>query len=216
MGLLKDVLKIILWIAVFLGILVAVGRFTIWEPGEAPDNAMAPNIWKGDKFIILTRGTVERGSVVYCHHPVYNGQVVIGRVVGLPGDTLEIIDGQLKINGDDVFSEWDKNPMTVLDRESSINVITARFRKGSQNINGRDFNIMMAEGGTPPQLAQTEVKSGYFLLGDNRSLAFGASDSRNYGEVHPSLCMGRVFIIWKASKGWGDADLSLRIFKPIL
>jgi hypothetical protein len=65
-------------------------------------------------------------------------------------------------------------------------------------------------------MRQVKVKSGYFLLGDNLGASLGASDSRDYGEVHPSLCKGKVLTIWKASKGLGDPDLHIRAFKFFL
>jgi signal peptidase I len=213
---LKGALKILLWVAIVGAIILAIGRFTFWVPGETPDNAMAPNIWRGDKLIILTRGTIERGSMVYCDHPVYTGQVVVGRVVGLPGDTVEIVGGQLKLNDDDIFSDWEPNPITVLDKFSGVNVLSATFKKGSQNVGGHVFDIMVPEKGSPVEMRQFKVKSGYFLMGDNRALSYGASDSREYGEVHPSLCKGRVLMIWKASKGLGDPDLTIRSFKFLL
>ena len=52
----KSILKGLLWISIILGIILFIGRFTFWVPGAAPDNAMAPNIWAGDKFIVFTRG----------------------------------------------------------------------------------------------------------------------------------------------------------------
>ena len=213
---LKGALKILLWVVIIVGIVVVIGRFTFWVPGVAPDNAMAPNIWKGDKLIIQTRGTIERGSMVYCDHPVYAGQVVIGRVVGLPGDTVEIASAQLKINDDDIYPDWEPDTMTVLDKTSSVNVLSAVFRKGSQNVGGHVYDLMVPEKGSPVTMRQVKVKSGYFLLGDNLGLSFGASDSRDYGEVHPSLCKGKVLMIWKASKGLGDPDLHIRAFKFFL
>jgi hypothetical protein len=40
----KSILKGLFWIALVLAIILVIGRFTFWVPGEAPDNAMAPTI----------------------------------------------------------------------------------------------------------------------------------------------------------------------------
>ena len=52
---------------------------------------------KGDNTRILG-GTPERGDVVVFRHPV-NGTDYIKRLVGLPGDKIQVIGGALQING---------------------------------------------------------------------------------------------------------------------
>ncbi|HSG55480.1 MAG TPA: signal peptidase I, partial [Paracoccaceae bacterium] len=49
----------------------------------------------------LLGGEPERGDVVVFRHPV-NGQDYIKRLVGLPGETVQVIDSVLHINGQPV------------------------------------------------------------------------------------------------------------------
>lgn len=55
----------------------------------------------GDKeiFRIPIGGDPERFDVVICHYPGRGGTNFVKRVVGLPGDTVEIRDGYLYVNG---------------------------------------------------------------------------------------------------------------------
>jgi signal peptidase I len=210
----KSILKGLFWIALVLAIILVIGRFTFWVPGEAPDNAMAPTIWKGDKFLVLTRGQIDLGSIVYCDHPVYAGQVVLGRVVGLPGDTVEMVGDQLRINDEPVLQEWNER-FTYIDKTSAANLMNQTFIKAEQFVGGHRADLMYPDGSHKTGVRLTKVKAGFFLLGDNRTLALGASDSRSYGEVHETLCKGRVLFIWKAVKGLGDPDLSTRAFNLV-
>lgn len=208
----KGILKALLWIAIVLGIILFVGRFTFWVPGEASDNAMAPTIWKGDKLIVVTRGGIDVGSIVYCDHPVYAGQVVVGRVVAMPGDTVELAGQQLRINDDTLLQEWEET-FTYIDKVSAVNLTKMTLRSAEQIVAGHRADLMYPEKSVKMGMKKVKVKNGYFLIGDNRALVLGAADSRNFGEVHSSLCKGRVFLIWKATKGIGDPDLHTRAFK---
>lgn len=67
--------------------------------------SMYPTYGNGDICILIKCDvTVERYSVVKA---VVDGQPVIKRVIGLPGDTLQVIDGRVYINGEAVASEYD-------------------------------------------------------------------------------------------------------------
>lgn len=210
----KSILKGLLWISITLGIIVFIGRFTFWVPGVAPDNAMAPTIWAGDKFIVLTRGEPGLGSIVYCDHPVYANQVVLGRIVGLPGDTVEMLGDKLLINDDALIQDHGES-FTFLDKVSGVNVMQMNLRKAEQEIGGHLATLMYPEKTYKMSLRKTKVKNGYFLIGDNRALVLNAADSRFFGEVHQSLCKGRVLFIWKAVKGIGDPDKSSRLFRLV-
>lgn len=60
----------------------------------------------GDDNDRIFGGQPERGDVVVFRHPV-SGQDYIKRLVGLPGETVQMIDGVLHINGEPVVLEDD-------------------------------------------------------------------------------------------------------------
>ena len=55
-----------------------------------------------------------------------------------------------------------------------------------------DHMIFYRRRSRPPQMRQTAVTGGYFLLSDNRS--YTGEDSRAFGEVDGASCVGRVFL----------------------
>ena len=70
-----------------------------FAPFYAPSEAMKPTLLPGDYFLVSTHPQKwARGDVLVFHHPV-NHEDYIKRLVGLPGDTIQMRDGILYIDG---------------------------------------------------------------------------------------------------------------------
>jgi signal peptidase I len=87
--------------AILLGLftlLIAARAF--WHPYWIPSESMKPTLLIGDYFIArFTRaGDIQRGDVIVFRHP-RAGTDMIHRVVALPGETVQMQDGTLLING---------------------------------------------------------------------------------------------------------------------
>lgn len=95
--------------------LVLVVRAFIFEPFRIPSDSMMPTLLDGD-FIVVNKwayglrlpvldrklvevGEPQRGDVVVFHYPPNPAVNFIKRVVGLPGDVVQVRDDQLTING---------------------------------------------------------------------------------------------------------------------
>ena len=84
--------KILIVAACITVLLTVVGGFTIWH-----DNNMFPNVKDGDLLITLKLGGSYNGDIVLYE---ISGETRIGRVVGIPGDTVDFNDdGTYTING---------------------------------------------------------------------------------------------------------------------
>jgi len=80
-----------------LGLLLSAGcSQTFRNPGDA----MAPAIKDGDR-VTITRAVepLRRGDVVVFRYPNDQTKNFVKRVVGLPGETLAIVDGGVVVNG---------------------------------------------------------------------------------------------------------------------
>lgn len=131
--------------------------------------SMAPTLLRGDYVLFSPlRGPVPRGTVVSYHS---RGIDVVHRVVGLPGDTLQMRGGSLYVNGrllrepyavhapasavEEARMEWQ--------RELVVGADTAGYHPTLD-----DWGPLLVPGGN------------YFMLGDNRA---DALDSRIAGPV---------------------------------
>ena len=110
-----DTIRFLLWL--FLAAVVL--RTFLFAPFSIPSASMMPNLLVGDYLFVskwsygysrysfpfhpinfegrLLGGTPERGDVVVFRHP--GGEDWVKRVIGLPGDTVEVRDGVVILNG---------------------------------------------------------------------------------------------------------------------
>lgn len=96
--------------------IVLVVRAFIFEPFRIPSDSMMPTLLDGD-FIVVNKyayglrwpvlnekfidiGTPQRGDVVVFRYPRNPSMNYIKRLVGLPGDRVEVRDDQLIVNGE--------------------------------------------------------------------------------------------------------------------
>jgi signal peptidase I len=87
--------------AMMLGLitLLIVAR-AFWHPHWVPSESMKPTLLVGDYFIarFIAAEDVRRGDVIVFRHPRADTDM-IHRVVALPGETVQMQDGVLVING---------------------------------------------------------------------------------------------------------------------
>jgi signal peptidase I len=100
---------VVLSLVIFLLIRQVVQNYRI------ESHSMEPNFYEG-QFILVNKlayrlGMPSRGDVVVFHNPNNTDEDYIKRIIGLPGDTVEIRDQQLLINGTPLVEEYNMNPI---------------------------------------------------------------------------------------------------------
>ena len=157
--------------------LVAMGvaqyvRGNIAQPFKIPSSeAMAPTLVKGDRVLvdkaIYRRSEPQRGDIIVFKYPDDPKRPFIKRLAGLPGETVEIRDGRLVINGAEL--------------EASA---------------GRWATLPYSNQGQYAQKGQavSVPTDSYFVLGDNSA---ASHDSRFWGFVPKQNLIGKAYkIFW--------------------
>ena len=91
-----------------LGIPVAASMF--WRLYKAPPDSMEPTIYKGEVLIVDMRAYKKsgpkRGDVVIYSSPEEPKEVYLHRIVGLPGESIELKDQKIIINKAKLTDGW--------------------------------------------------------------------------------------------------------------
>src|SRR5512136_693593 len=94
----------LLWIAALILLVGLVVRYAFVEVFVIPDDdktsaAVAPSLKGGDTILYMRRNLPAFGDLVRCADPDDASRFVVGRVVGLWGDTVETSGANLVVNG---------------------------------------------------------------------------------------------------------------------
>jgi signal peptidase I len=135
-----------------------------------------------------------RGDIAVFRFPKDDSVDYIKRVIGLPGDRIQMIDGTLQINGQAVQRERIEDFV-----ETDADGATRRTRRWRETLpNGVSYTTLSLVGNGPYANTQVyEVPPGhYFMMGDNRD---NSSDSRvlsGVGYVPFENFIGRAQVIF--------------------
>ncbi|HEX3032383.1 MAG TPA: signal peptidase I [Bacillota bacterium] len=104
---------------VIAAILATIIRVFLYQPFYIPSGSMEPNLKPGDRIIVnkfLYRFTEpKRGDVMVFKYPKDPDRDFIKRVIGLPGDVVELRDSQLYINNQRVDEPYLPKGLVVPD-----------------------------------------------------------------------------------------------------
>jgi signal peptidase I len=170
-------------VAVVLALFV---RTFVFQAFKIPTGSMKPNLLVGDHLIVnkfifaptrfgferalLPMRPIERGDIVVFKFPEEPERDFIKRVIGLPGDTLELRNQTVSINGQALTEPY-------------AHYLFPPAAEGQMN------------GDLRRKYGPVTVPDGhYFMMGDNRD---DSQDSRFWGFLPQSYVKGRaLFIYW--------------------
>jgi signal peptidase I len=192
-----------LTIAVFIPFWLVFSTF-VYELRSIPSESMVPALQVGDRVAVakfaygydrnsvpfglgtlfmgddkanpserIFGSTPKRGDVAVFQHP-FNPRVMIKRVVGLPGDTIEMRDGKLFLNGEEVKRTEVRRTRYVADGGTPMTAV-----EYTEQLPGEDKPHLIHEWSDNERLDETPVfrvpEGHVFMMGDNRD---NSEDSR--------------------------------------
>jgi signal peptidase I len=165
-----DFLKIVL---IALVIIVPI-RYFVFQPFIVSGSSMEPNFQNGQYLIIdelsYHMREPKRGEVVVMRYPKNEKEFFIKRIIGMPGERIQIDNGRVTIYNEE-------NPEGVTLNESYL---------PNQGLSYPHDTIIV--GGSKILTLKNDE---YFMMGDNR---LGSSDSRDWGPLPRKDMVGKVFV----------------------
>jgi signal peptidase I len=232
-------------------LIVLVVRSFLFEPFRIPSDSMMPTLLDGD-FIFVSKyayglrlpvvntrivalGEPARGDVIVFRKPAEPSVNYIKRLVGLPGDRVQVRGDAIWINGqpvevesrglftqDECYRNFRLGEERFGERAHRIMYCPAETRRYLRGCNAdRDFTECLADPNAPMSAAgatvdfETVVPEGhFFFMGDNRD---NSADSRypEVGFVPERYLVGKAVRIWLSLNGsagpaWRRIGMAIR------
>jgi signal peptidase I len=178
-------------------------RSAVADWNDVPSQSMEPTILIGDRIFVnklaydlkvpfttwhvATWGGPERGDIVVFYSPI-DGKRMVKRVIGVPGDIIDLRDNHLFINGKELdYSAMDSpvdpaelaDPKPLLIEKEKLGTATHAVMVQPR----RRLEAMRNYG------PATVPPGHYFMMGDNRD---NSGDSRFFGMVPRSAIVGKA------------------------
>ena len=194
------------WIPILLLLVgLGIGLFMVDFP-RASDDQMAPAVRKGDLLLACrVCGAPQRGDVVLFTPPDAPGSLSVRRVLGVPGDKVEVRKGVLLLNGSPI--EGDKAEEVHLQLSDGDTVRERVLKTTIERLGAHRYPTFrdVTERAAPEVAAETLTDT-YFLASDVRSVAH---DSRDYGAVQRAQIRSRILRVLNAADGDSARQIKL-------
>ncbi len=201
---------------IFFALLIAfVLRVVLFQPFTIPSASMEPNLYEGDYIVVskwsygyskhsipfsppifdgrILGQTPKRGDIVVFKLPRDNKTDYIKRLIGLPGDRIQMINNVLNINGQPVRD-------VVVSGDDVTNMYGMPIVRMRETLpEGKTITIQdFGPGNDLDDTPVFEVPAGhYFMMGDNRdnSIDSRVEQSQGVGLVPAENLIGKADII---------------------
>ena len=225
-------------------IIALIIRSFLYQPFFIPSSSMEPNLLIGDRLFVskysygysqhsfpfspkifkdrIFETTPEIGDVIVFKTPADNRTDYIKRLVGLPGDKIQIIDGHLYLNETQIKKEKIENLFEI---SCGGVIIDVNFFKETLPNGKKYISVYRKEGSMMNSDLFIVPKNHYFLMGDNRDCSKDSRYLTSVGYVSFNNLIGKAQVIFFSNdnkKGsffkfwkWSESFRTSRFFKKI-
>lgn len=177
-------------------------RSALADWNDVPSGSMRPTILEGDRvwvnklaydlkvpfttWHVAAWGAPQRGEIVVFFSPL-DGERLVKRVVGVPGDVVAMENNRLTLNNQAVTYE----PMNLAEAPEAVRMDPAQPHLAHEGLPGKNHAVAFIPGiRSAHTFGPITVPDGhYFMMGDNRDNSF---DSRYFGFVDRQRIVGRA------------------------
>ena len=203
----------------FYALIIAIFiRSILIQPFYIPSSSMEPNLLVGDRLFVtkfsygyskhsfpfsppifsgrLLSATPKRGDVVVFKTPADNRTDYIKRLIGLPGDTIQFINGNLYLNSKKIQKKVINEDDSLYCGNTKIKVSTYKEKLPNEityHVSYRnDISFKNSDKFIVPE-------NHFFFLGDNRDCSKDSRFLSEVGYVHKDNLVGKAQIMFFSS-----------------
>ncbi len=208
----------------FYALIIAVFIRSIFiQPFYIPSSSMEPNLLVGDRLFVtkftygyskhsfpfsppifsgrLLTDLPKRGDIIVFKTPADNRTDYIKRLIGLPGDTIQFIDGNIFLNNNQILKTLKNKSEVLFCGNEKINVTTYEEKLP----NGVSYNASYRN---DYSFSNTDMyvvpENHFFFLGDNRDCSKDSRFLSEVGYVHIDNLVGKAqFLFFSSDKRIG-------------
>ena len=193
-------------------------RSILVQPFYIPSSSMESNLLVGDRLFVTKFSygysihsfpfsppifkdriffkSPKRGDVVVFKTPADNRTDYIKRLIGLPGDTLQFIDGELYLNGNQILKTIKSKDDILYCGKSKIKVTTFIEKLPGGKIYTASYRNDYSYESSDKFIVP---KDHFFFLGDNRDCSKDSRFLSEVGYVHKNNLVGKAQILFFSS-----------------
>ena len=206
-------------LTIFYALIIAIIiRSLLIQPFYIPSSSMEPNLLVGDRIFVtkfsygyskhsfpfsppIFEGRFfykkpKKGDVVVFKTPVDNRTDYIKRLIGVPGDSIQFIDGELYINDLQVFRDKIKESKEIYCGNENLDVNFFEEKLENERkfvtVYRKNFSYQNSDKFIVPD-------DHFFYLGDNRDCSKDSRYLSSVGYVHKDNLVGKAQIIFFSS-----------------
>ena len=204
---------------IFYALIIAIIiRSLLIQPFYIPSSSMEPNLLVGDRLFVtkysygyskhsfpfspplfkdrILFSEPKRGDIIVFKTPTDNRTDYIKRLIGLPGDRIQFISGNLYLNEIQIFKDVKSRNDQIFCGDKILNVNTFEEKLNNnvkfKTVYRKDFTFQNSDKFLVPD-------KHYFFLGDNRDCSKDSRFLSSVGYVHENNLVGKAQFIFFSS-----------------